>query len=162
MNARIPLSSLAISHSPVADAGEPALPPRSALAPPIEAAFPVREPLRVLVVEDDADALGATLAALRALGHWATGVTSAESAIARYLPGAFDLLMLDVGLPGLSGQDLAAKLLSTERIAVIFASGSSPPARPPLGCAWLRKPYTLDELNNALTELPSRVPRKAP
>jgi len=109
--------------------------------------------LRILVVEDDADTLAATLEALDAIGHWATGVGSAESAMTRYLPGAFDLLMLDVSLPGLSGRDLAAKLLSTGHVPVIFASGEPAPAQPPSGSVWLCKPYALEELKRALSRL---------
>jgi CheY-like chemotaxis protein len=45
--------------------------------------------LRILVVEDEPDALAATVELLQALGHWATGVKSAEVAKDRFLPGAF-------------------------------------------------------------------------
>lgn len=117
--------------------------------------------LRILVVEDDADAMATSLEALRAIGHWATGVRSAESAITRYMRGAFDLLMLDVGLPGLSGKDLAAKLMAIERIPVIFASGEPEPAQPPAGSVWLRKPYALEDLNRALTRACSGPVRDA-
>jgi PleD family two-component response regulator len=47
--------------------------------------------LRVLLVEDDADTLATTLKLLEAMGHWATGVRSAEAAIARFFDGAFDV-----------------------------------------------------------------------
>ncbi|MCT8180219.1 MULTISPECIES: response regulator [unclassified Variovorax] len=117
--------------------------------------------LRILVVEDDADAMATSLEALRALGHWATGVRSAESAITRYMRGAFDLLMLDVGLPGLSGKDLAAKLMAIERIPVIFASGEPEPAQPPAGSVWLRKPYALEDLDRALARACSGPVRDA-
>ena len=119
---------------------------------PAEAGGP--RALRILMVEDDADAMATTLDILRSIGHWATGVSSAESAMARYLPGAFDLLMLDVNLPGLSGMDLAAKLLATHSIPVLFVSGEPEPAEHPHGDAvWLRKPYAIDELERALSRL---------
>jgi len=130
-------------------------------APSIETAPADGRPLRILVVEDDADALATTIAAVQALGHWATGVTSAESAMTRYLPGAFDLLLLDVGLPGLSGRDLAESILAIERIPVVFASGNASPTTALPGCAWLRKPFTLDELNDVLSVVPLQPIRDA-
>ena len=47
-------------------------------------------PLRVLVVEDDPAALSATVELLQLLGHWATGVKSAEVAKDRFIDGAFE------------------------------------------------------------------------
>lgn len=66
--------------------------------------------LRILVVEDDTAALAATLEILETLGHWA-GVQSAEDAQARYIDGAFDVLMLDIGLPARSGVDFLESLI---------------------------------------------------
>lgn len=96
--------------------------------------------LRVLVVEDDPEVLDATLEALELLGHWATGVRSAEGAIDRFLEGAFDVLMADVGLPGLSGLELADKLQTRCGLPIIFATASQAPERPITGTVWLCKP----------------------
>lgn len=130
-------------------------------APPIETTSVEGRPLRILVVEDDADALATTLAAVQALGHCAAGVTSAESATTRYLPGAFDLLLLDVGLPSLSGRDLAESILAIEGIPVVFASGNASRTMALPGYAWLRKPFTLDELDDVLSEVPLQPIRDA-
>jgi len=75
------------------------------------------------LVEDDADTLATTLKLLEALGHWATGVKSAEAAIARFFDGAFDVVMVDIGLPALSGHDLAERLLHDHHVPVIFVTG---------------------------------------
>lgn len=109
--------------------------------------------LRVLVVEDDPDTLAATLEMLQLLGHWATGVRSAESAKDRFHEKAFDVLMTDVGLPALSGLDLAEILRScypTDRLGVIFATGLPPPATPMPGTLWLQKPFSAEQLEAAL------------
>jgi CheY-like chemotaxis protein len=84
--------------------------------------------LRVLLVEDDADTLATTLRLLEAMGHWATGVRSAEAAIARFFDGAFDLVMVDIGLPALSGRDFAERLLRDHRVPVVFVTGQAEPA----------------------------------
>ncbi|QNK66688.1 response regulator [Variovorax sp. PAMC26660] len=109
-----------------------------------------QQKLRVLLVEDDADTLATTLKLLEALGHWATGVKSAEAAMARFFDGAFDVVMVDIGLPALSGHDFAEKLLSEHNVPVIFVTGQAQPATAMRGTAWLRKPYTVDQLTDAL------------
>lgn len=107
--------------------------------------------LRVLVVEDEPDALSSTVELLRLLGHWATGVKSAEVARDRFLDGAFDVLLTDIGLPALSGYDLVQSLpAGKHRIQVIFATGQPPPATPVPGTLWLQKPFSVDQLEAVL------------
>jgi len=109
--------------------------------------------LRVLVVEDDPSTLSTTLDMLQLLGHWATGVRSAEVARTRFLDGAFDVVMTDIGLPALSGLDLVEDLLARHPVRVVFATGLPPPARPIPGTVWLQKPFGLDALEAALHDL---------
>lgn len=111
---------------------------------------PATQRLRVLVVEDDPTALQFMLEALETLGHWATGVRSAEVAQARFFDGAFDVLLTDVGLPALSGLDLARSLLAQYHLQVVFATGYPPPPEPIAGTVWLQKPFGPDELQAAL------------
>lgn len=108
--------------------------------------------LRVLVVEDDPDVLEAALEALELLGHWATGVRSAEGALVRFFEGAFDVLMVDVGLPALSGLELAGKLQARCKLPIIFATGSKAPDRPLHGAVWLCKPFSIEQLREALRQ----------
>ncbi|WP_213954744.1 MULTISPECIES: response regulator [unclassified Variovorax] len=134
-----------ISHRP--DEG------RHVLLPVPDAPSPRRKAarrLRILVVEDDVDALALTQELLGLLGHWSAGVGSAEGALARFSEGAFDVLLLDVNLPALSGLDLAEKLGRLESLPVIFATGSDPPRDRSLRSIWLRKPYTTAQLEGAL------------
>lgn len=106
--------------------------------------------LRVLVVEDDSAALRATVDLLQVLGHWATGVKSAEVAKSRFMDGAFDVLLTDIGLPALSGYDLVQSLPPGHRMQVIFASGQTMPVAPMPGTIWLAKPFTVEQLEAAL------------
>lgn len=109
--------------------------------------------LRILVVEDDPATLAATIDLLQLLGHWATGVKNAELAMSRFLEGAFDVLFIDLNLPGLSGMELADNLRNREPLPVIFATGGGPVARNlPADTLWLRKPYTVEELEAALAQ----------
>lgn len=109
-------------------------------------------PLRVLLVEDDPDARETTAEMLKLLGHWTASVSSAEAARDRYIDGAFDVLMCDVGLPGLSGLDLIQSL-HPAGVSLLLVSGGRRPAVLPPGCAWLSKPYGLDALEQVLTQL---------
>lgn len=113
--------------------------------------------LRILVVEDEPDMLAITLELLQTLGHWATGVKSAEVAINRFLDGVFDLLMTDVNLPALSGLELAQKL-HRHGFPVVFATGRPPPSRLAPGTFWLRKPYTVEQLEEVLRAAAALVP----
>ena len=110
-----------------------------------------KNPLRVLVVEDDPLALSTTVELLNLLGHWATGVKSAEVARDRFIDGAFDVLLTDIGLPGLSGYDLVASLPAGKHpIQVIFATGQPAPEKPIPGTFWLQKPFSAEQLEAVL------------
>ncbi len=113
--------------------------------------------LRVLVVEDDPEALSATVEMLQLLGHWAAGVTSAEVAKDRFLAGAFDVLLTDIGLPALSGYDLVASLHERHAMPVIFATGQPRPAQPVAGTLWLQKPFRVDQLEAVLAQAATEV-----
>ena len=106
--------------------------------------------LRVLVVEDDPATLGATVEMLELLGHWVAGVKSAEVARDRFIEGAFDVLMTDIGLPALSGLDLVEILQAHHKLRVIFATGQPPPENPIPGTVWLQKPFGVEALQSAL------------
>lgn len=108
--------------------------------------------LRILLVEDDAATRDMTVEMLQLLGHWVASVGSAEAARDRYMEGAFDVLMCDVGLPGLSGLDLVHSL-QTQGVALLMVSGALRPATLPAHCGWLGKPYGLAQLEEALALL---------
>jgi DNA-binding response OmpR family regulator len=114
--------------------------------------------LRVLVVEDDPDTLGTMVEMLQLMGHWATGVKSAEIAKDRFFEGAFDVLMTDVGLPALSGLDLAEILRARHTVEIIFVTGRPLPETPIPGTLWLQKPLKMDRLEAALRDIANRLP----
>src|SRR5205823_1272554 len=67
-------------------------------------------PRRVLVVDDNMDAADSTAALLRLLGHTVHTVydgTSVVDAVRSFRP---DVVFLDIGLPGMSGFDVATLL----------------------------------------------------
>ncbi|PTT85490.1 hypothetical protein DBR42_14345, partial [Pelomonas sp. HMWF004] len=64
------------------------------------------EGLRVLVVDDHADVLEAHARLLSERGAVVTTADSAVAAIAQLQQGAFDVLLSDLGMPGVDGYDL--------------------------------------------------------
>ena len=125
----------------------------------LDPAQPPPVALRILVVEDEPDALAATVELLQALGHWATGVKSAEVAKDRFLPGAFDLLLTDIGLPALSGYDLVESLRAQHAMPVVFVTGRPRPAEPMAGTFWLQKPFSVEQLEQVLAQATANLTR---
>ncbi len=66
--------------------------------------------MRLLIVEDDAMLADGLARALRRSGHTADCVTSAEHAALALEHDAFDVMLLDLGLPGSDGFELLARL----------------------------------------------------
>jgi len=66
--------------------------------------------MRILVAEDDASIAAAIGPALQAAGHAVDAVADGQLADRALQTGTFDLLVLDLGLPGLDGADVLQRL----------------------------------------------------
>ena len=64
-------------------------------------------PLRVLVVDDNADAADSLVALLDALGHTTSVARDGPEGLRLALEAQPDLVLLDIGLPGMSGYEVA-------------------------------------------------------
>ncbi|MES2129599.1 MAG: response regulator [Pseudomonadota bacterium] len=114
---------------------------------------PASAPLRVLIVEDNADALFLACEMLKALGYNVAGAADAEAALAELAQARFDVLFSDVSLPGMSGIALARQALARQPgLQVIFASGYADTLTSDLDfpCVSLPKPYELERLQAVL------------
>jgi PAS domain S-box-containing protein len=67
-------------------------------------------PLRVLIVEDNVDAAGALRQLLDMLGHEVAVAANGPAALAAVSTAEPDLILLDIGLPGMDGYEVAARL----------------------------------------------------
>ena len=74
---------------------------------PGDGSFPAR-PLRILLVEDDAMIRFSTAEMLTNLGHAVEEAGDAGEALATLEQGGFDVIVTDLALPGMSGEELAA------------------------------------------------------
>lgn len=117
-------------------------------------------PLRLLVVEDNADARYLVCETLRALGHEVESVASGEEALPLLDQHRFDVLFTDVSLPGMSGVDLARQALKqAPRLALLFASGYGDELTRHLEfpAQSLQKPYDIEQLQSVLEQIAATV-----
>lgn len=109
----------------------PALPSSSSPTRPSgEEARPAAPSRRVLVVDDNLDAAESTAMLLRMLGHEVETAHDGPAALGAV--GAFrpDVVLLDIGLPGMSGYDVARALRSRgehERLVLVAVTGYGQP-----------------------------------
>ena len=142
---------------PAADACAP-----STVAPALQAALTdagtlgAQPPLRILLVEDNPDLCQLVCELLDTFGHATTAVGSAEAALTCAAGAEFDVLLTDVRLPGVSGIDLARRMLAQKpALQVIFASGYGAGVTANVGfpAHSLAKPYDIERLHALLESL---------
>jgi two-component system, cell cycle response regulator CpdR len=112
--------------------------------------------LRLLYVEDNCELRDAMSLLLESDGREIVSCATAEEALRLDAQAPFDLVISDVSLPGMSGADLARKLLAQDRARwVVLCSGYQlgddlralgPNVRS------LAKPFEMDALDRLLDE----------
>jgi len=125
----------------------------TAAAAATSSAPPAASVRRILVVEDNEDARAMLCDLLHLLGHEVCAVGSAEEALAQPDLAAFDVLLTDVSLPGLSGIELARRLAARcPTLRIVFSSGygNVAPEEAGLDAASLPKPFDLEDLQAVL------------
>jgi CheY-like chemotaxis protein len=98
--------------------------PRAAPAP--APAEPPRASRRILLVEDNVDAAEAMLLLLRELGHDVRVVHDGADALDAAVSFEPQVVLLDIGLPGIDGYELARRMRATPRVAnalIVAVSG---------------------------------------
>ena len=71
------------------------------------------KPWRILVVDDNVDAADTLSEGLGACGHEVKTAHTAEAALQIFIQEPLDLAVLDIGLPGISGHELARLMRET-------------------------------------------------
>jgi CheY-like chemotaxis protein len=84
--------------------------------------------MRILVVDDDDDVRQVAVLSLRRVGgHEAEGITSGSEAVAALTASPFDVVLLDMQMPGMDGRATLAAIRSDERtstVPVVFLTAS--------------------------------------
>jgi len=114
----------------------------------------------VLLVEDDALVRSVTAEIVREFGYEVVEASSAEAAMALLPTTPIDVLIADIGLPGMSGHLFAAQLRSLRpSLGIVFVSGAGrlpDGPREGTGPVLLHKPYGSLALAKALQEATGR------
>jgi signal transduction histidine kinase/ActR/RegA family two-component response regulator len=124
---------------------------------------PAQAPTRhVLVVEDNADAREALVALLTSDGHRVIAAASGPEAIAQAGRGRLDLALVDIGLPGMDGYEVARRLRALPappvRLVALTGYGQATDRQRAREAGFdihLVKPVDADELNRVLTAIES-------
>jgi DNA-binding response OmpR family regulator len=130
----------------------------------------VKRPL-ILVVDDEPTVLRALRVALEAQDYVVSAVLTGEDALARITNASFDLVLLDLGLPGMNGFDVIRRvrvLFPTLPIIVLSAQGEDAAKVEALDLGaddYVAKPFSYPILHARAAALMRRVdlehPRRA-
>ena len=123
--------------------------------------LPSLEPLRILAVEDEPEVLDVLRAMLSSAGHTVFTAASGREALDLFEREPVDLVLTDLGMPGVTGLALAAELKQRRTIPVLLLTGWADEldaANAPSVDLIVPKPFTRERLFDALARtLPDRV-----
>jgi signal transduction histidine kinase/ActR/RegA family two-component response regulator len=134
---------------------------RRSVSQPAPAAVPISRPRRIVVVEDNADVRTLLQLRLRRFGHQVEVAEDGETGLQRITSNHPEVAILDIGLPGIDGYELASRVREAlgDDIYLVALSGFGQPedkrrARDAGFDEHLTKPVDV----KALEELLQRVP----
>jgi two-component system, OmpR family, phosphate regulon response regulator PhoB len=109
------------------------------------------KPANILVVDDETDVRALIVNALQREGHSVAECSEGRTALVLLMRGAIDLVVLDLGLPSLSGLDVLTKLRLTSDVPVVILSARGEESDRVLGLNlgaddYLAKPFSPREL----------------
>lgn len=111
---------------------------------------------RILIVEDEVDIRLLSRSLLELLGHEVDAVASGERAVVRVRAHPYDVVLTDLGLPGMDGWGVARmvkRLSPATQVGVISGWTVAPPQKKlrDLGVDFvLAKPFSLDDIEAAI------------
>ena len=80
---------------------------------------PATRHARILIAEDEAVVALLLTEALNSRGHRAELASDGEQALATFVPGRYEVILLDLTMPGLSGDRVAAEIRARDPLAVL-------------------------------------------
>ena len=115
--------------------------------------------LRVLVVDDEQDITSIIQMGLERKGFKVSVYNNPAAALEEYQPGAYDVALLDIRMPGMNGFELYRELLKKDRqvkpcFMSAFDIGAEEFAKsfPSKTLPFIRKPFVLPDLVKKLSE----------
>ncbi len=117
----------------------------------------------VLLVEDDEFIRANTAELVRDIGYRVIEAQDAHEALLALRETPVNVLMTDLGLPGISGEELARRALEmADGIGVVFATGHESYVSRLPGSVVLVKPYDGLEIEQALSQAIAALPASKP
>lgn len=119
--------------------------------------------LRVLLVEDDEQIATGVQSALKRKAYQVDWVSDGKQALNAALDNHFDLIVLDLGLPGMDGIEVLSQLRRKQKqtpVIIVSARDSTQNRIEGLNCGaddYLVKPFDLDELFARIYAIERRV-----
>lgn len=119
---------------------------------------------RIVIVEDNADVRELLRLKLRRLGHTVDAVADGPSGVTAIVDGKPDLALVDIGLPGLDGYEVASQVRQSlgEDVVLVAVSGFGQPEdkRRAMEAGFdehITKPADVTDIENLLARLPPRL-----
>ncbi len=78
--------------------------------------------MKILLVEDDVAVASSIVDGLAATGHQVTSCLTGSDALRNYSENSFDLMLLDLGLPDMDGQDVIKAIRAQNDLPIIIVS----------------------------------------
>jgi len=116
----------------------------------------------VLVVDDEEAVRGLVGEICEALGHRAVQFESAQDALDAYRPGEFQLVLTDLGMPGMTGWDLARAIRAIDpQVTIVFVTGwgqevDEDAVQRAGADAVIAKPFTIEDIDRITGLVPKR------
>lgn len=106
---------------------------------------------RILIVDDEPALVDAVGYALRKEGYATEAVADGEQAVAAGVTGGFDVVLLDLGLPGISGIEVCRRLREESSVPIIMLTARDIELDRVLGLEvgaddYVTKPFSMAEL----------------
>jgi len=118
--------------------------------------------MRILIIEDEAPILATLVTDLTEAGHGVTSCETGEEGLNLARNGSFDLILLDIGLPGMNGFEVAKVLRDEENTTpILFLSARDSEEDIVQGLdlgadGYMTKPFSVGELRARLRALERR------
>ncbi len=124
--------------------------------------------IRILVAEDDTHILNGLVATLESEGYQVTTAIDGNRAIERFDANTFDLVMLDIMMPGMSGYDVCRKIRSHDpHVPIIMLTAKGEEIDKVVGLQlgaddYITKPFGVHELLARIAAVLRRSTPQAP
>ncbi len=117
--------------------------------------------MRILAVEDEPEVLDLVRAMLTHAGHAVLTAASGREALTIFNRESVDLIITDLGMPGMTGLGLAAELRRIRRVPIVLLTGWAQELDPAAAedvDGILAKPFSREKLFEAIARaVPDRV-----